>query len=238
MATIPTEGNDYLVFTAASEHAKGKGGNDTIKAGAGNDRVQAGNGNDLAYGEAGNDTMYGEAGNDTMYGGTGNDLIIVESGNDRVSGDEGNDHIRVIGGGSHWVDGGAGNDYIWAKTTGAAIRTYTGGSGADFFEISTPTYGGLAGSHGITPLGKVILADFNPSQGDVLSLVYIHDTKWNWGSLSFNKATHTLHLKGFAGSGHGEYGQIVFPSGLSERDIASHLLVDFGDAVGQHSVLV
>lgn len=238
MATIPTEGNDYLVFTAASEHAKGKGGNDTIKAGAGNDRVQAGNGNDLAYGEAGNDTMYGEAGNDTMYGGAGNDWILAETGTDQVYGDDGNDHLRVIGGDGHSVYGGGGDDYFWAKTSTAATRTYSGGSGADFFEISTATIGDIGGNHRIAPLGKVVLTDFNPSQGDVLSLVYIHDTKWNWGSLSYDKANHTLHLKGFSGSGHGEYGQIVFPSGLSERDIASHLLIDFGDAVGQHSVLV
>ena len=38
---IPTNGNDYLVFTAASEHIKGNGGNDTIKAGSGNDKVPA-----------------------------------------------------------------------------------------------------------------------------------------------------------------------------------------------------
>lgn len=238
MATIPTEGADYLVFTAASEQAKGKGGNDTIKAGGGNDTVWGGNGNDLLHGEAGNDKMYGDAGNDTVYGGSGSDWILVDSGSDRVYGEDGNDHIRVIGGGSQTVDGGAGNDYVWAKTDTAATRTYTGGSGADFFEISTETYGSLGGSHGIKPLGKVILTDFNPSQGDVLSLSYIHDTKWNWGSLSYDKANHTLHLKGFAGSGHGEYGQIVFPAGLSEKDIASHLLIDFGDAVGQHSVLV
>lgn len=238
MATIPTEGADYLVFTAASEQAKGKGGSDTIKAGGGSDTVWGGDGNDLLYGEAGNDKMYGDAGNDTVYGGSGNDWILVDSGSDRVYGEDGSDHIRVIGGGSQTVDGGAGNDYVWAKTSTAATRTYTGGSGADFFEISTETYGNLGGGHGIKPLGKVILTDFNPSQGDVLSLAYIHDTKWNWGSLYYDKANHTLHLKGFAGSGHGEYGQIVFPAGLSEKDIASHLLIDFGDAVGQHSVLV
>lgn len=238
MATIPTEGHDYLVFTAASEHAKGKGGNDTIKAGAGNDTAWGGAGNDLIYGEAGNDKLWGELGNDTVYGGAGNDEIIAQFGSDKIYGESGNDNIRIISGDSHWVDAGDGNDIIYAKTSTAATRTYTGGSGADFFDISTETYGSLGGGHGIRPLGKVILADFNPSQGDVLSLVYIHDTLWGRGSLSYDKASHTLHLKGFSGSGHGEYGQIVFPAGLSERDIASHLLVDFGDAVGQHSVLV
>lgn len=238
MATIPTEGNDYLIYTAASEHAKGKGGDDTIKAGAGNDRVQAGAGNDLAYGEAGNDTMYGEAGNDTMYGGDGNDLIIAEVGNDKVYGDAGNDHLRVIGGGSHFVDAGAGDDYLWVKTSTAAVREYRGGSGADFFEISTATVGTLAGKHSISNFGTIKLSDFNPSQGDVLSIREIHDTHWNRGSLSWNNGNHTLSLKGYSGSGHGEYGKIVFPSSVSEADIASHLLVNPGDAVGQHFELV
>lgn len=232
MATIPTEGNDYLVFTAASEHAKGKGGNDTIKAGAGNDTAWGGAGNDLIYGEAGNDTLWGELGNDTVYGGAGNDMIIAEFGSDKIYGEAGNDHLRVIGGDSHWVDGGDGNDIIYAKTSTAATRTYTGGKGADFFEIHTQTYGNLAGPHGNAPLGTVVLTDFNPKEGDVLSVRHIHDVNWHMGSLSLKG--NTLYVSGFKGSGHGLVGKIVFPSGLSAEDIATHLLVNFGDYVGQH----
>lgn len=232
---IPTNGNDYLVFTAASEHIKGNGGNDTIKAGGGNDKVQGGDGNDLIYGEAGNDSLYGEAGNDVIYGGDGNDYIDDSSGNNKLYGETGADRIIINGNGNHWVDAGPGNDYVWAKTSTAADRTYYLGSGADKIDIFTTYWGDLSGKHGINPLGTVRLPDFNPNEGDVLSLVHTHDTKFQRGSTSFDNNTNTLTLSGFSGSGHGQYGKIIFPKGLTEAQIASHTLIDFDNYIGQYS---
>jgi Ca2+-binding RTX toxin-like protein len=217
-----------------------------VKAGGGNDKVYGQDGNDQLFGEAGNDTMYGDAGNDILDGGLGSDFLYADSGNDRLYGGDSNDTINVIGGGSHWVEGGSGNDYIWARTSTAATRVYDGGSGADFFEISTSNYNGTGAGHGINAMGRVILKNFDLS--DTWSVRHIHDTLANRGCLKFENWNHydsttgqnykVLNLSGFAGSGHPEYGEIWFPAQFTEQQIASRMLLDFGDYAGKYAVLV
>lgn len=224
---------DYLQYSANNEDVKGTTGNDKIKAGAGNDRVWGNNGNDVIYGEAGNDKLYGELGNDIVYGGDGADYILAQYGSDKLYGGNGNDNITVIAGGDHVAYGEAGNDLIWSRTSTAGNRTYYGGSGADEFNISTTTWGDLGGKHGNNPLGTVYLPDFNPREGDILSLVHSHDTKWGMGSTDFRG--NTLYLSGFNGSHHGLYGTIVFSNGVTEADLARHTLIDFEDHLGSHT---
>jgi Ca2+-binding RTX toxin-like protein len=79
---MPTENDDILVGTNASEFIDGLGGNDRINAGAGNDIVHGGNGNDTIFGGDGNDTLIGDAGFDRVSGGAGDDYIIDVEGED------------------------------------------------------------------------------------------------------------------------------------------------------------
>ncbi|WP_427501728.1 calcium-binding protein (plasmid) [Methylomonas sp. MED-D] len=103
------------------------GGNDILYGGNGNDLLLGGQGNDVLDGGAGRDLLQGGAGNDVLYadeqnaeaglgpvpadrvgdflsGGTGDDILIGGGRSDALMGGEGSD----------WLEGGAGNDIIFA----------------------------------------------------------------------------------------------------------------------------
>lgn len=73
LATLVTDGADYLV---------GNGGADTLVGGAGADTLDGSDGNDILTGGIGNDTLYGGYGDDTYIfaSGDGQDVIRDYSG--------------------------------------------------------------------------------------------------------------------------------------------------------------
>ncbi len=142
-------GNDTLIGENGPNQLEGRAGNDTINGLGGNDILLGGTGNDLLLGgegddviasEDGDDTIEGEAGNDAILGGLGNDILRGGDGNDRIDGGSG---VRdpqqfrdpaflraqeVLTEGVNSLDGGAGNDVLFARS---GMDTLLGGSGRD-----------------------------------------------------------------------------------------------------------
>jgi len=83
--------------------------------------------------------------------GKGNDFFSGQTGDDSVQGGNGADTLRG-GGGDDVLSGGAGDDRLEA---GSGRDRLTGGTGADFFIFSS---------------GKNIITDFNPAEGDQLTI--------------------------------------------------------------------
>jgi Ca2+-binding RTX toxin-like protein len=110
------------------------------------DVLSGGTGNDTIDGGAGNDTIDGGVGNDNINGGTGDDSIAFGAGDDTVQGGDGNDYIDdaigTLENGANLLDGGGGNDTIWA---GAGSDTIYGDAGNDALNGETGAdsiYGG------------------------------------------------------------------------------------------------
>lgn len=253
--------NDYLKGTSGSERMSGYSGDDRIEGfggndylaggdgrdslygGDGNDTVEGHNGNDWLYGGSGNDSMLGGEGNDTVYGESGNDTLTADWGNDLLVGGEGSDRLNIYGPGNHTAEGGAGNDFFRSWTDTADTRVLDGGAGADYFEVASRMYGSTGGGHGVYALGKVIFRNLDLS--DTLDFKGFHDVTWNRNCFTFNKTGSfegqnykILEMKGYDGSGHGKYGELWFPAHFSEAQIASRVLLDNSDYVGQHYALV
>ena len=83
--------------------------------------------------------------------GKGNDFFSGQTGDDSVQGGNGADTLRG-GYGDDVLSGGAGDDRLEA---GSGRDRLTGGTGADFFILSS---------------GKNIITDFNPAEGDQLTI--------------------------------------------------------------------
>jgi Ca2+-binding RTX toxin-like protein len=113
---------------------------DIIMSGAG-EQVFALDGNDMIYGAL----------NDQLYGGKGNDILLCGAGNCLSDGGPGDD-VLTAGGGNNLLVGGDGNDKIFA-TAGDTVMS--GGNGADHFDCPT--------------VGRSMILDYNPSQGDTIS---------------------------------------------------------------------
>ncbi len=109
------------------------GANATIYGGAGHDSIT-----NLSYGE--NSTIYGDAGNDfiqnnakaEIYGGAGNDSISNTKLGENASiyGEGGNDSIVTSSAKNVYIDGGYGDDYIYAAGNVKGV-TLAGGTGND-----------------------------------------------------------------------------------------------------------
>lgn len=138
----PTDGNDRLNGTNASETLCGLGGDDAIFGLAGNDTLfgDACTATPPAGAPDGNDRLSGGAGNDALYGQGRNDVLAGDSGKDRLVGGDGND--RLCGGtGRDTLDGGAGNDRLTGDacfprpsrpgSRNATVNRYQGGAGTD-----------------------------------------------------------------------------------------------------------
>jgi len=104
-----TEGADDILDMTADHSILGLGGDDTIQASQGNVTILGGDGNDFIADYAGSAFLYGEGGNDTIF---------------------------ATADGAFVIDGGDGDDAIWAFTqsTGAAV-TINGGAGNDRFDV-------------------------------------------------------------------------------------------------------
>jgi Ca2+-binding RTX toxin-like protein len=140
-----TEGFNNLIW----------GGGDTITGGASDDTIHGFGGNDVLYGGAGKDSLFGDAGKDALFGGAGDDRLAGGAGNDRLEGGAGSDRI-LAGIGNDRITGGTGNDYVF------------GGLGADTFVFTTMAE--FAAFNSSADPTVDIIADFYPSQGDLIDL--------------------------------------------------------------------
>ncbi|MFZ2318493.1 MAG: VCBS domain-containing protein, partial [Pseudomonas sp.] len=120
-------------------------GNDSVTGTAEADLLRGDNGADTLNGGAGADRLEGGNGIDTLNGDAGNDILIGDASNDILFGGDDNDILNG-GSGSDSLRGGLGNDIL------------TGGSNADTFVWKTGD------------LGKDVVTDFNPSEGDRIDL--------------------------------------------------------------------
>ncbi len=123
---VGTGFRDFFFGNASANTLAGGGGADELRGGGGADVlydatiVKLGNVygpfvrgfDDILYGEAGNDTLVSHDGVDALYGGANSDTLIKLS------------PVTLAGG---IVDGGSGNDVIWAEGNSSVI----GGAGAD-----------------------------------------------------------------------------------------------------------
>jgi len=94
----PTEGDDILYGSAASESILALGGEDTVYARAGNDLIDGGAGDDVLYGEEGDDTLDGGSGDDLLDGGAGIDTYLFGFGRgfDRIQNNAGGNFDRIL----------------------------------------------------------------------------------------------------------------------------------------------
>ncbi len=151
------DGDDFIHYTGfGATYIEGGRGNDTIIGNLRIDTIYGGDGNDLIRGEGGADRLYGGEGNDTIFvsgtfligmgqfGGTtyagpamafggGGDDVITGDGTVNMFGDAGNDTIRG-GTGLAYIDGGTGDDVIFAGGSNLNVNllnTAFGGDGND-----------------------------------------------------------------------------------------------------------
>lgn len=83
------------------------------------------------HGQNGNDLIENQSNLDAVInGGSGNDVILGGSGNDVLLGGAGNDILTDIGGTQNTLDGGSGDDNLWALS-GNGRDSLQGGSGND-----------------------------------------------------------------------------------------------------------
>ncbi|WP_408637188.1 M10 family metallopeptidase C-terminal domain-containing protein [Novosphingobium nitrogenifigens] len=153
-------GRDTLYGGAGMDHLYGGAGNDILSGGDGNDQLFGGSGADQLMGGYGADILHGGTGDDYLYGQAGNDTLYADSGADKLFGGDGND-VLYAGTGNSKLYGGNGNDILHG---GAGHALLTGGAGADTFLFDKGETGGL------TPTSCVEITDFNPAQGDIISL--------------------------------------------------------------------
>jgi len=112
-----TQGADLINATFLDAEGEAvSGGADTVYTLGGDDIINTGGGNDIVYGGAGDDTFQSNTGTKTYFGEGGNDSITVVN--------------------SSFVDGGAGNDYLYSSLNKGGDHTFTGGTGADIFEFN------------------------------------------------------------------------------------------------------
>ena len=142
-----------ITGTAAIDHLRGFGGNDTITGLNGNDWIEGFSGNDTIDGGEGNDTLDGGYGDDLLHGDSGDDSLTGNVGSDSMFGDDGNDGLfysTIFGPPAATVllDGGAGNDSLsyFANQRETDTVTASGGTGNDQIRVglaaATAIFGG------------------------------------------------------------------------------------------------
>ncbi len=178
------DGVDVLEGGLGNDTLRGEDLADELRGGPGSDWLEGGDGWDTLYafdnfspetedpedrnhldGGAGRDMLFGGAGLDTLLGGDGDDLLWAGEGDDSLDGGEGIDLAYGLDG-NDVIHGGAGDDTLLG---GLGADTLTGGAGADLFIIDLST-GGQADATGEAPDW---ITDFNPAEGDVLSLALV-----------------------------------------------------------------
>ncbi|MDZ7909874.1 MAG: calcium-binding protein [Gemmobacter sp.] len=110
--------------------APGTAGDDVIAAISSTLGYDGGGGNDLIQGDDLRNYVLGGAGYDTIFGGGGDDVLHAGHDGAEISGDDGNDRLFAEDNAASVVlYGGAGDDYLRAKTSENA--TLHGGGGND-----------------------------------------------------------------------------------------------------------
>jgi Ca2+-binding RTX toxin-like protein len=141
---VAIQGRDVIVT--------GGDGNDFIAGGRGADTIDGGRGDDVIRGGKGDDSLVGGLGNDVLFGGAGNDKIYMHHNSwfqggdvqpyvDIAFGGSGNDTIhgpqRGVDGTRTFIDGGDGDDVIYASTSGG-VHVVKGGAGNDSIYTGQP----------------------------------------------------------------------------------------------------
>jgi Ca2+-binding RTX toxin-like protein len=137
------DGNDTVNGAAGPDSLYGGAGNDRLSGGADaspdwtHNLLDGGIGNDVLIGGTGTNTLLGDEGNDHLTGGPLGDELYGEEGRDTLLGIDGPDTLYGDGGwdsdplesiAADALDGGAGDDTIYADTADTRLA---GGAGLD-----------------------------------------------------------------------------------------------------------
>lgn len=137
------DGDDLIDGGSGANALYGEAGNDTITGGVDGEMIRGGIGDDVIHGGDGNDRLFGDGGDDLIHGGAGNDTIEIGGGDSTVYGGDGNDAITA-GGVTVYLYGGDGDDVISAIRSGWA--DVNGGAGDD--RVYASGYGLTSGGDG------------------------------------------------------------------------------------------
>ncbi len=170
--------------------------------------VASSDGPDVIYGGAGHDWIFGYEGNDRLIGGAGHDTLVGLNGDDVLIGGRGNDTLQGITGNDR-AFGGKGRD-TFIEDGVDSIDTWTGGRGADFFEISGKHSAGYSG---------VTVTDFNRAQGDKVDLR-------SDDSFIFNTYTKIQYIGDAAFSGQAGVYEVRMSNGMVSVDNNSDGVAD------------
>ena len=191
-------GQDILWGNAGNDYLRGGNYNDSLYGSGDNDSLYGDGGHDILNGGSGSDSMYGGSGNDTYYVDSSGDSVTEVSGLGgidevhssvsyalgdyvenltlisaayRADGNSLNNTItgnrydnRLLGGrGNDVLMGGLGDDRLDGEALySSSEKDYlTGGGGADTFSLQ---------DDGDIYEGLTIILDFNPNEGDKISL--------------------------------------------------------------------
>ena len=154
---------DVLTGEAGNDWIYGRGGPDVISGSDGNDQLRGEDGDDTINGHEGLDQLYGGAGDDSLIGGDGDDALEGESGGDVLDGGDGdrdsvsyqnrtagvfvnpndgqatdgeNGELDNVLSSVEEIDGGSGNDELFATETTVRNSTWRG-SGDDVLHGSS-----------------------------------------------------------------------------------------------------
>lgn len=160
---VGDSGTDLLFGDDGSDTLDGGADDDILVGGSGNDDLLGQGGDDFANGEEGADRVVGGPGDDQLFGGEGADVLIGgnqslvadlgvdsldgEGGDDLILGDSGTSNplnTSSLFGGADTIQGGPGNDTIYAMAAGDFVG---GGLGDDviFCGIGNDVASGDAG---------------------------------------------------------------------------------------------
>lgn len=152
---VGTDGSDM--------NLTGTEGPDVVSLGAGVDVFHGGGGDDVICGGDNGDSLYGDGGRDAIYGEGGDDHITTSFRSD-CAGECGSDLA---------LDGGTGDDQLWATEATEEGTALIGGSGRDVVMISSATgliidvpEGTVTGGAGPYTMDGLEIFDLNVSGGD------------------------------------------------------------------------
>lgn len=141
---------------------KGYGGNDTLRFDGFAEEAFWNHGIGIGLGGNGDDYLlfWGFNHDGLLKGGDGDDFIEIHTGwhgKVRAYGGSGNDHLAVYYNGSHYLDGGAGDDLIEA---GFGDDSLVGGPGSDTFVFPVRVSEELAAAGDEISFGDDLITDF------------------------------------------------------------------------------
>jgi hypothetical protein len=193
----------WMLAEPGGENLLGALGDDRLVGAVGDDTLQGAEGSDRLYGRDGHDLLYGDAGDDQLFGG---------DGNDRLEGREGDDRL-FAGHGADSLFGGEGQDRLQSGEDGE--DWLDGGLGEDAFIVD--------------PRGHSVIADFDPSLGDLLGFGGLYSNAEDFQA--------ALSAMDYTGSGesrdmvisHAGMGTTVILGGMLQQDAIMSALLDLPD---------